>query len=65
MARQKRYPLLLDAEYPPERQVLGAINSLPDGERASVLRVLILLGHEEIEKSLLQQQEPIQPIQEG
>ncbi len=56
MARQKRYPLLLDTEYPPEKQVLGAINSVPEGERAGVLRVLILLGHEEIEKQ--RQQEP-------
>lgn len=60
MARQKRYPLLLDPEYPPERQVFGAINSLPDGDRASVLRVLVLLGHSEIEgeKAMTQQQEP-------
>jgi hypothetical protein len=56
MARQKRYPLLLDTEYPPEKQVLGAINSVPKGERAGVLRVLILLGHDEIEKQ--RQQEP-------
>lgn len=50
MARQKRYPLLLDTEYPPERQILGSIHSVPEGERAGVLRVLILLGHGEIEK---------------
>jgi hypothetical protein len=48
--RQKRYPLLLDTTYPPERQVLGAINAVPDGERAGFLRALILLGNQEIEK---------------
>lgn len=48
--RQKRYPLLLDHGYPPERLVLEAIHVMPEGERASFLRALILLGHEEIEK---------------
>jgi hypothetical protein len=57
MARQKRYPLLLDTDYPPEKRVLGAIHSVPDGERAGVLRVLILLGHEQIERESGQRQE--------
>jgi hypothetical protein len=60
MARQKRFPLLLDTEYPPEKRVLDAINSVPEGERAGVLRVLILLGHEQIER----QQRP-DPATEG
>lgn len=50
MAKQKRYPLLLDTEYPPQREVLGAVNSVPEGERAGVIRVLILLGHTEVER---------------
>jgi hypothetical protein len=48
--RQKRYPLLLNPNYPPERQVLSALNAVPDGERAGFLRALILLGHQEIER---------------
>jgi hypothetical protein len=58
--KQKRYPLLLDTEYPPERRVLDEINSVPEGERAGFVRVLIQLGHEEIEK----QQRP-DPAAEG
>jgi hypothetical protein len=48
--RQKRYPLLLDRSYPPERDMLGAINAVPEGERAGFLRALVLLGHQEIER---------------
>ena len=51
MTRQKRYPLLLDIEYPPEREVLRAIESVPEGERARFMRVLILLGHADIQQS--------------
>jgi hypothetical protein len=53
--RQKRYPLLLDPKYPPERQVLSALSAVPDGERAGFLRALILLGHQEIERDAMRQ----------
>lgn len=53
--RQKRYPLLLDHGYPPERLVLEAIHVMPEGERASFLRALILLGHAAIENESRQQ----------
>lgn len=53
--RQKRYPLLLNPNYPPERQVLSALNTVPDGERAGFLRALILLGHQEIERDAARQ----------
>jgi len=46
--RQRRYPLLLDTDYPPEQAVLRAIDAIPDGERAAFLRALILLGHREM-----------------
>ncbi len=48
--RQRRYPLLLDTSYPPERQVLAALQRVPEGERAGFLRALVLLGHHEIQK---------------
>lgn len=46
--RQRRYPLLLDTDYPPEHAVLRAIHAVAEGERAAFLRALILLGHREI-----------------
>jgi hypothetical protein len=48
--RQNRYPLLLNRNYPPERDVLDAISVVPEGERSGYLRALILLGHEKMEK---------------
>lgn len=48
--RQKRFPLLLDSRYPPERQILEAISGVPEGERAGFMRTLILLGHQQITK---------------
>jgi hypothetical protein len=51
MAQQKRYPVLLNTDWPPERNVFDAINAVPEGGRSGVLRMLILLGHNEIEKT--------------
>jgi len=48
--RQKRYPLLLDPEYPPEAMILGVINALPEGERAGFMRSCIVMGHKEFVK---------------
>jgi len=53
--RQNRYPILLNRNYPPERDVLDAISVVPEGERSGYLRALILLGHEKM------QQEPAAP----
>lgn len=59
--RQKRYPLLLDSEYPPEKRVLEAINAVPKGEQAAFMRTLILLGHREMIKDAPQ---PVQTANE-
>jgi hypothetical protein len=50
--RQKRYPLLLDTDYPPEQAVLQAIHAVPEGERAAFMRTLILLGHRALEQDI-------------
>ena len=39
--RQRRYPLLLDTDYPPENAVLRAIHAVPEGERAAFMRALM------------------------
>lgn len=52
--RQKRYPLLLDSDYPPEGAVFRAINAVPKGEQAAFIRTLIILGHKEMQKEALQ-----------
>jgi hypothetical protein len=46
--KQRRYPLLLDVDYPPEREVLDVLLALPSGERQAFLRTLVLVGHREI-----------------
>ena len=51
--RQRRYPLLLDTDYPPEHAVLRALHASAEGERAAFLRALILLGHREIARHIL------------
>jgi hypothetical protein len=48
--RQNRYPILLNRNYPPERDVLDAISAVPEGERSGYLRALILLGQEQVQK---------------
>jgi hypothetical protein len=48
--RQKRYPLLLDSSYPPEKAVLETISSVPKGDQTAFLRALIMLGHQEMQK---------------
>jgi hypothetical protein len=61
--RQNRYPILLNRNYPPERDVLNAISAVPEGERSGYLRALILLGHEQIQKDPLVAGGPAQPTQ--
>lgn len=58
MPRQKRNPVLLDPSYPPERRLLDAIKSVPEGDRAAFLRALALLGDQEISK---EEQQPANP----
>ena len=48
MTKQRRYPLLLDERYPPERELLQILLTLPKGERRPFLRTLIMAGHQEI-----------------
>lgn len=51
MSRQKRYPLLLDSNYPPEQRVIEAISRVPKGDQTAFMRALILLGHQDMEAS--------------
>lgn len=56
MAKQKRYPMLLDPSFPPERRILEAIQGGSKGDQASFARALIILGHQEIAKEQKQQE---------
>lgn len=50
MPRQKRYPLLLDMDYPPEKQMLEVLDTMSEGQRAGALRALMFLGHAALER---------------
>lgn len=47
---QKRYPMLLDPGFPPERRILDAIQGASKGDQARFARALIVLGHLELAK---------------
>jgi len=56
MQRTRRFVLLVDPRYPLENDALHVIKTAPDGERAAVLRALILMGFDEIKKAQARKQ---------
>jgi hypothetical protein len=48
--RQKRVPVLLDMEFPPERELADVLAKIPNGEVAGFLRLLVTKGHLKIQR---------------
>lgn len=48
--RQKRVPVLLDMDFPPERELSDVLAKIPNGEVAGFLRLLVTKGHTKIQR---------------
>lgn len=49
--KAKRSILFLDPRFPVEREVCSILEAAPKGERAALLRALILIGHRELKEN--------------
>ncbi|CEE63373.1 MULTISPECIES: hypothetical protein [Xanthomonas] len=48
--KAKRNILFLDSRFPVEREVCSILEAAPKGERAALLRAMILIGHSELKE---------------
>jgi len=65
MSRQRRFPLLLNPEFPPEKALLDAAKAFPDGDRAALLRLLALLGDGALARERQEAQAALQALSQG